>query len=360
MPRSVIPVSRRLVVVLACLAGLNACARQGPAAPVSQHAESRPALSRAETSSGVVVVQAGDTLYGIARRTGAPLRGLIDANHLQAPYRVQAGQRLQIPRESHAASAPTPVVAETLSARAPFPPRPQPTVDAAPLPAPAGGMAQPVPPALGGVFPPALPPTLPQASSSAAPRPAVPAPPPVAPSNTSVTVEPRGSTAETSSAAAAPSPPATSSPAASPPAAPADAQPPSRAGRFLWPLRGNILSGFGPKPGGLQNDGINIAAARGASVRAAENGIVVYAGNELKGFGNLLLVRHADGWMTAYAHLDEILVERGASVQRGQAVAKVGQTGSVASPQLHFEMRRAGRAVDPRSVLAPIQTAAAE
>ena len=128
----------------------------------------------------------------------------------------------------------------------------------------------------------------------------------------------------------------------------------------MWPLRGNVLSSFGPKPGGLQNDGINIAAARGAPVRAAENGIVVYAGNELKGFGNLLLVRHADGWMTAYAHLDEILVERGAAVQRGQSVAKVGQTGSVGSPQLHFEMRRAGRAVDPRGVLAPIQTAAAD
>jgi len=337
------------------LAGLNGCARQGPAAPVSQHADSRPALSRAETSSGVVVVQAGDTLYGIARRTGAPLRGLIDANHLQAPYRVQAGQRLQIPRVADTASAPTPVVAETLSALPPFPPRAQPSVDAAPLPAPAGGIAQPVPAAPGGAFPPAPSPPLPLASSTATPRPAVPAAGPMAPSTSSVTSEPRGSTAETSSAAAT-----STSAAASPPSTPVDAQPPLRAGRFLWPLRGNILSSFGPKPGGLQNDGINIAAARGASVRAAENGIVVYAGNELKGFGNLLLVRHADGWMTAYAHLDEILVERGASVQRGQAVAKVGQTGSVASPQLHFEMRRAGRAVDPRSVLAPIQTAAAE
>lgn len=152
----------------------------------------------------------------------------------------------------------------------------------------------------------------------------------------------------------APPPPA--GPSAATPSA-IDPAPPARAGRFLWPVRGNIISTFGAKPGGLQNDGINIAAPRGTPVRATENGVVVYAGNELKGFGNLLLVRHADGWMSAYAHLDEMLVQRGASVTRGQLVAKVGQSGSVASPQLHFELRRAGRAVDPRTQLAPVQTA---
>jgi murein DD-endopeptidase MepM/ murein hydrolase activator NlpD len=134
-----------------------------------------------------------------------------------------------------------------------------------------------------------------------------------------------------------------------------DSAPPARAGRFAWPVRGTIVSAFGAKPGGLQNDGINIAAPRGTAVRAAENGVVVYAGNELKGFGNLLLVRHADGWMSAYAHLDEAVVARGAQVQRGQVIGQVGQTGSVAAPQLHFELRRGGRAVDPQSVLTAVQ-----
>ena len=125
-------------------------------------------------------------------------------------------------------------------------------------------------------------------------------------------------------------------------------QPQARAGRFLWPVRGSIVSGFGAKPGGMQNDGINIAVAPGTPVRAAENGVVVYAGNELRGFGNLVLLRHADGWMSAYAHLDEIGVERGAQVQRGQGIGKSGQSGGVTSPQLHFELRRDGRPVDPR------------
>ncbi len=326
VPSSIASSSRCVLALLVLAAGLSGCARQGPAAPVSQHADSRPALSRAEAASGVVVVQQGDTLYGIARRTGAPLRGLIDANQLQAPYRLQTGQRLQIPREQTDARARPPVVAETLAARTPFPPPPQPSVQAAPLPAPAAAPSNTVAAAPSGVTP-----------------------PPPAPPSSVTTVEPRGSGAEAPAAAPI-----------APIAPPVDAAMPSHAGRFMWPVRGNILSGFGPKPGGLQNDGINIAAARGAPVRAAENGVVVYAGNELKGFGNLLLVRHADGWMSAYAHLDEILVERGAAVQRGQSVAKVGQTGSVASPQLHFELRRAGRAVDPRGVLAPIQTAQAE
>lgn len=102
----------------------------------------------------------------------------------------------------------------------------------------------------------------------------------------------------------------------------------------------------------MHNDGINIAASRGAPIRAAENGVVVYAGNELRGFGNLLLLRHADGWMTAYAHADEILVARGDQVKRGEVIGRVGSTGNVASPQIHFEIRRGSRAVNPRDHLA--------
>ena len=137
--------------------------------------------------------------------------------------------------------------------------------------------------------------------------------------------------------------------AAKPPAI--EAPEPRGGSRFLWPLRGAILSDYGPKPGGLHNDGINISASRGASVVAADNGVVAYAGNELRGFGNLLLIRHADGWMTAYAHLDDMLVERGAKVTRGQKIGTVGSTGNVSSPQLHFEVRRGNRAIDPRDHL---------
>jgi len=129
-------------------------------------------------------------------------------------------------------------------------------------------------------------------------------------------------------------------------------EPPARTGRgFDWPVAGTIVSTFGPKDRGLRNDGLNIAAPRGAPVRAAEDGVVAYAGDGLQGFGNLLLVRHADGWVTAYAHNEEMLVRRGDRVERGQMIARVGSTGSVTSPQLHFEVRRGRQALDPTGVL---------
>ncbi len=118
-------------------------------------------------------------------------------------------------------------------------------------------------------------------------------------------------------------------------------------GKFLRPVRGKIISGFGPKKNGLHNDGINIAAKRGTPVKAAENGVVVYAGNALKGSGNLILVRHENQWMSAYAHLDKITVRKGQTVRRGSVIGKVGSTGSVSKPQLHFEVRRGTSALNP-------------
>jgi murein DD-endopeptidase MepM/ murein hydrolase activator NlpD len=141
---------------------------------------------------------------------------------------------------------------------------------------------------------------------------------------------------------------------AAPPQAPevAPDEPAARgATRFIWPVKGKILSDFGAKPDGLHNDGINIAAPEGTPVLAAGGGVVAYAGNELRGFGNLLLIRHADGWMTAYAHLSQMMVTRGAHVTRGQRIGTVGSTGSVNAPQLHFEVRRGSRAVDPAEQL---------
>ena len=128
---------------------------------------------------------------------------------------------------------------------------------------------------------------------------------------------------------------------------------------FRWPVKGRVIAGFGSKPDGGHNDGINLAVPQGTSVKAAENGVVAYAGNELKGYGNLVLVRHANNWVSAYAHNDEILVKRGDKVRRGEIIAKAGATGSVSSPQVHFELRKGSRPVDPTKYMSDA-TAGAE
>lgn len=116
---------------------------------------------------------------------------------------------------------------------------------------------------------------------------------------------------------------------------------------FRWPVRGRVIASFGSKPNGKHNDGINVAVPMGTSVKAAENGVVAYAGSELEGYGNLILIRHANGWVSAYAHNDEILVKRGDEVRRGQVISKAGKTGSVSQPQVHFELRKGSQPVDP-------------
>jgi len=121
--------------------------------------------------------------------------------------------------------------------------------------------------------------------------------------------------------------------------------------KFLKPVEGKTISGYGTKTDGLYNDGINIAAARGTLVKAADNGVVVYAGNGLKDSGNLVLVRHEDRWMTAYGHLDQIKVANGDIVGRGKTIGTVGSSGAVNSPQLHFEVRRGTKALNPQPYL---------
>jgi murein DD-endopeptidase MepM/ murein hydrolase activator NlpD len=117
---------------------------------------------------------------------------------------------------------------------------------------------------------------------------------------------------------------------------------------FRWPARGRVIQGF--KPGG--NDGINIALPEGTQIKAAEGGVVAYAGNELKGYGNLVLIRHPTGFVSAYANNGDIQVKRGDSVKRGQTIASSGQSGNVSSPQLHFELRKGSTPVDPTNYLA--------
>jgi murein DD-endopeptidase MepM/ murein hydrolase activator NlpD len=124
--------------------------------------------------------------------------------------------------------------------------------------------------------------------------------------------------------------------------------------QFRWPVRGKVISGYGPKTNGQHNDGINLSVPEGTEIKAAENGVVAYAGNELKGYGNLVLLRHTDGWMTAYAHNSQLLVKRGDQVRRGQPIARAGQTGGVTSPQVHFEIRKGSTPVDPTQYLSAL------
>jgi murein DD-endopeptidase MepM/ murein hydrolase activator NlpD len=135
------------------------------------------------------------------------------------------------------------------------------------------------------------------------------------------------------------------------------ASPTRSSGAFLWPVRGHIVASFGSRNDGTRNDGINIAAPKGSAVQAIDAGIVAYSGNELRGYGNLILIKHPNGWISAYAHCDQILVHRGEKVGRGEIIARVGSTGSVSEPQLHFELRRGNHPVDPREFLAPLPTA---
>jgi murein DD-endopeptidase MepM/ murein hydrolase activator NlpD len=178
--------------------------------------------------------------------------------------------------------------------------------------------------------------------------------------------KPAVKTAETSKPASEPkvaSVPAAAAPAPAPSAAmvtPAAHQPEppktktdvtSAMPKFRWPVNGRVITAFGPRPSGAQNDGINVAVPENTPIKAADDGVVAYAGNELKTYGNLVLVRHPNGYVTAYAHASEILVKRDEPVKRGQIIGKTGQTGNVTSPQLHFEIRKGSTPVDPAPFL---------
>jgi murein DD-endopeptidase MepM/ murein hydrolase activator NlpD len=117
---------------------------------------------------------------------------------------------------------------------------------------------------------------------------------------------------------------------------------------FIKPVSGQIISDYGPKSDGLHNDGINIKAAKGDAVRASETGVIVYTGQEIEGYGKMILIRHHDGYLTSYAHLDKILAKNGDKIKRGQVIGTVGTTGNVESPQLHFEIRKRRDAINPR------------
>jgi murein DD-endopeptidase MepM/ murein hydrolase activator NlpD len=154
-----------------------------------------------------------------------------------------------------------------------------------------------------------------------------------------------------------PNKPAETAQTAPPPAS--DKPIPPRVGKgFDWPIQGRIIERYGTGPNGTHNDGINIAAHAGEPVRAADAGTIAYAGNELRGYGNLILIKHAGGYMTAYAHNSQLLVRRGDVVKRGQEIAKAGSTGTVDTPQVHFEIRKGTRTVDPVGLLPSLRASA--
>lgn len=324
--------------------------------------------------SRTIVVQPGDTLYTISRRYNAPTKAIAARNDIRPPFVLTVGQTLILdPARRHTVTAgqnleavakiynvDLALLASSNDLRAPYAVRPGQELW---IPDPFTQAAQPsrnerpdIDVAEVAVAPPR------RASITAESL----APPPgsAAPTGSVVQAPPLAAPPPLPAQPAEPPMPAPVAPPLEEPAAGAETQvavvPPSQladpapraAARFAWPLNGKVIASFGAAGGGLHNDGINIAAAAGSEVRAADNGVVAYAGNELRGFGNLLLIKHADGWTTAYAHNEKLLVNRGDTVKQGQVIATVGRTGNVDSPQLHFEVRKGTQAINPIEFLA--------
>jgi murein DD-endopeptidase MepM/ murein hydrolase activator NlpD len=313
----------------------------------------RPGAGPPETRT--ITVERGQSLGRIAEAYHVPKQAIIAANHLTPPYQLKTGAHLLIP-----GAAPAPVQQAMIPATVGPPMSGSPSASAAPAnsdvipldepqarPAPVTQAVAPAPSAI----------TL---SSPIAPPPIATTAPPL------TTPAPQAVKPALAAAPTLASPPAAVSPLAAlgrePSAAEqarAEAAGPGlpQGGHFAWPVRGHILAGYGVARDGGHNDGINIGASRGAPVAAIDSGIVAYAGNELRGYGNLVLIKHASGWISAYAHCDELLVKKGDPVYRGKVIAKVGATGGVGEPQLHFELRRGKRPVDPREFLEPAPSA---
>jgi murein DD-endopeptidase MepM/ murein hydrolase activator NlpD len=318
------------------------------------------ATPNAATRGTTIIVGTSDTLEVLARRYNVSTAEILRANGYKGPRALSPGQQLIIPRPTAtAAVAPAPVPAVAPPASKPVAAGPAAAsvhivnkgdtlhsiahrnhIPVAEL-AKANKLGQSAKLSLGMKL------TVPGAKTAAA-APAV-APAPAAPaapaSKTVATAQPQSArlvqpTANVEQAAAAPETPAIK------PSEATGALP-----TFRWPVRGKVITSYGSKTNGKANDGINVAVPEGTPVKAAEDGVVAYSGNELKGYGNLVLVRHSNGYVTAYAHASEILVKRGDTIKRGQVIARSGQSGEVGSPQLHFEIRKGSSPVDPLQFL---------
>jgi murein DD-endopeptidase MepM/ murein hydrolase activator NlpD len=284
--------SRTLLTAVAMCAGLGACNQviYGAREGTMEY----PGSGAAPGAVPTYVVNTKDTLDSVAQRYGVSRQTIIERNKLQEPYRIQPGQTLEIPG-ARVVEPSLPSEPQTASASAAPPRGPVKSEQLAPPPG---------------------------SSQGESPNPAKPAagePTPLSPAASSVTVP------------------------ATPPSGPAP--------RFEWPVRGRIVAPYGTQSGGQKNDGIDIATEKGAPVKAADGGSVVYAGSEVRGMGNLILVAHANGYITAYGYNDELLVKKGDTVRKGQVIAKAGTSGGAADPRVHFEVRHSGKTIDPAGVL---------
>jgi murein DD-endopeptidase MepM/ murein hydrolase activator NlpD len=276
------------------------------------------------TSSKAYVAQSGDTLAGISKRFNVSVKALAAENDLRATASVKKGQKIVLPdgykdkgpvKTTTTVSKPVPAEPSNTYARAETPtPTPTPTRPSAPI----------------GATPSSPVPYTPSYSRPSAPIAAQPVAPP--PPSARPIIESSAPPTESEIIA-------------------------SGKGKFAWPVRGAIISNFGVKGTGQRNDGLDIRAPQGTPVLSAADGKVAYAGNQVPSFGNLVLVKHADGWVTAYAYLSSINVKMQQDVRQGEQLGAVGATGGANEPQLHFEMRYAptvkdkAKPVDPGLVL---------
>jgi murein DD-endopeptidase MepM/ murein hydrolase activator NlpD len=326
-------------LAMAATLALSAC-EADRAAPV-HHMGAR---TDAAAGAGAVMVREGETLWSISERYRLAMRDIIDLNRLSPPYHLADGQRLRLPppmeykvgihdtltgvASMHGVSASQ--LAQLNNIKAPYHLR--------------AGQNLRIPSTVRRVQEKQT--TMAKAATETVPP--MPAPrisasaPTVVVTQETLTPVPRVS---------APGTTGTNQPKQL--SAPAQRETlvttvskPSRQG-FVWPVRGKVISSFGPKAGHLHNDGINIAAPRGTAVAAAASGTVAYVGDALAGYGNLVLIRHDNGMVTAYAHLDRVAVSKDQKVMQGQAIGTVGSTGTVANAQLHFEVRRGIETLDP-------------
>jgi murein DD-endopeptidase MepM/ murein hydrolase activator NlpD len=320
-------------------------------------------------SLGMYTVGQGETVWQISQRYNLALRDVLDANELSAPYDLHKGQRLNLPAPqtykvkpndtlyliSQLFNTSTSDIARLNKLTPPYKLNAGQTLRLPPRYKPAPVISQQA--ALRAPErPPAQRPSQPASGRAVIERQTL-SPPMPAASQQGRYIPPASSTSEYEDDIRQSAPAVVERPVASvkPASATSDssviAQTPKREGKFIKPVAGKIISGYGPKKDGLHNDGINIQAAKGDPVRAAESGVVVYTGNQIAGYGNLVLIRHADKFVSAYAHLDKMLVTKGSVVKRGQTIGTVGSTGSVDKPQLHFEIRKGTKALDPSGLL---------
>ncbi len=274
---------------------------QAPASKPAVVSTSKNATTTTRVELREVTVANGDTLYSISRKYSVPVNDLAVMNNLEAPFSLTVGQKIKVPNLASAnvqMAAPTTVARATTatSGAGATSTSSKTTVAAKSASTPAQNVTN-------QTKAPAAAATKPKQKISSDPNKKLP------------TISARSSS------------------------------------KFSWPVRGTILSHYGAKNNGLFNDGINIGASRGVAVNAAENGVVAYAGNEVKGMGNLVIIQHEGGWMTVYAHMDSMVVRRGAKVSVGQKIGTVGATGKVDKPQLHFEIRKGTKAYNPANYL---------